>query len=162
MKALAALAILLPVAACQAPPAEMTEAERAQYEAEVEQAINARWDDYASMYAELDAETWLSFWTPDTRLFQPGLTLSGEEFPAFAADFFGGGGQTFALDVESFEVFVHGDVAYQIGQYDDSFQFPGEEPALAQNYFFARWEKVDGTWKIDRFLTAPRDALEEG
>jgi ketosteroid isomerase-like protein len=140
----------------------MTEAEVAQMEAEAKQAINARWDAYESMVTEMDTEMWLSYWTSDARLLQSGLTLSGDEFPGFAADFFDGGGQMFGLDLESHEIFVHDDVAYQIGQYDESFQFPGEEPASVQNYFFARWEKVDGTWRIDRLLTAPRDAPPEG
>jgi ketosteroid isomerase-like protein len=164
MRALAAVAVLFLVSACQAPPpSEMTDAEKAQIEAEAQQAINDRWDAYEAMVTEMDLDTWLSYWTADARLLEPGMNMSGSEIPAFGEEFFGSGGQVFSLDLESHEIFVHGDVAYQIGQYDEAFQLPGEERAEVQNYFFARWEKQsDGTWRIDRFLAGPRDAPAEG
>ena len=143
-----------------APASEMTAAETAQLEAEAAQAINDRWDAYEAMVTEMDRETWLTYWTSDGWILEPGMNFRGEEIQQLGVDFFDGGGQVFSLDLDSHEVFVHGDVAYQIGQYDESFQFPGEEPAEVQNYFFARWMKVDGTWKLHRFLAGPREAPE--
>ena len=47
MRTIAAFAVLLIVAACQAPPpAEMTEAEIAQYEAEVKEQLTNRLNEY--------------------------------------------------------------------------------------------------------------------
>ncbi len=150
------------VAAFQFAPPDLTAPDQEQIEAQVKQAINDRWDAYEAQATEMDLDTWLSYWTSDARLLEPGMNLSGGEIPAFGQEFFGGGGQVFSLDLESQEIFVHGSVAYQIGQYDEAFQMPGADRMMVQNYFFARWEMEDGIWKIDRFLAGPREAPTEG
>lgn len=110
-----------------------------------------------------DYEGWASYWTPDARVLQPGMDLSGSDLLDFGRDFFASGAQIFTLDVQSFEIFVHGEVAYQIGQLDETFQMPGEEPAEAHDYVFTKWEKqTDGAWRISRYLAGPRDAPPEG
>ena len=163
MKAIAAVAWLFLVAApFHATAQEMTDAEQAQIEAEVKQAIANRWAGYINAGLK-GFETWSPFWAPDIRILEPGMDLSGNEFMEFGRDFFESGGEVFSFEVESFEVWVHGDVAYQIGQFDESFQYAGEEPAEAHNYFFARWEKQpDGEWRISRLMAGPRDAPSEG
>lgn len=164
MRALAAVFVLLLVSACQAPPpAEMTDAERAQIEAEAKQAIVGRFAGFRDALLNGDAEGWVSFWTPDARLLEPGMDMTGDDLFDFIREFFGSGGEVFAFETESYEIFVHGDVAYQIGQYDESFQFPGTEAVEVHNHFFMKWDRQpDGEWKIDRFLAGPRDAPPEG
>ena len=158
------LAALVLLAACQpAPPPEMTAAEMAQIEADTKQAIADQWDGFRNAVLNGDAEVWVSLWTPDGRLLEPGMDMSGDVLFDFVREFFESGGEVFSFDVESSEIFVHGDAAYQIGQYDESFRFPGAEAAEAHNHFFARWEKADdGIWRIDRMLSGPRDAPPEG
>lgn len=153
------LAVLILFAACQpAAPPEMTDADKA----EVEQAIADRWAAFESVILSEDVDEYMSYWTSDTRLLEPGIDLSGSDLSVFISEFWEGGGGVSSLDVQSIEIFVHGDVAYQIAQYDESFQFPGEEPAEAHNYLFARWERgADGVWQIDRLLAGPRDAPAE-
>jgi uncharacterized protein (TIGR02246 family) len=144
-------------------PADMTEAEIAQYEAEVTQAIAEVWADFPTVMLSADAEGFLSLWTQDMRILEPGMDLARAGFEGFIHEFWDGGGAVTAFEAEPFEVFVHGDVAYQIGQYRETVQFPDAEPEEAHNNFFARWKKQpDGTWKIDRFVAGPVDAPEEG
>jgi len=153
-----------------APPAEMTDAEVAEYEdqlieemkAGVQQTIENRWAAFTVALQNLDYEGWRSFWTSDARVLQPDSDLQGNALFDFATEMFSSGLEFTAFDVESFEVFVHGDVAYQIGKYDELTQMPGEEPTEYHDHFFARWEKEDGFWKIDRFLGSPREAPPEG
>lgn len=123
-------------------------------------AIQDRWDAYQNIALAKDVDGWASYWTSDARIFEPGMDLSGDDLFAFGRDFFESGGEIFSLDVESFEIFVHGDVAYQTGKYDESFQAAGEDRMNVKNYFFARWEKQpDDVWKMSRFMAGPREGL---
>ena len=122
------------------------EAPGADAAAEAKRAIMDRWNAYMTRVAEMDKETWMSYWTQDAWLLEPGMNLKGSDISDFADALSDGGGQMFSLDLTSHEIFVHGNVAYQIGQYDEAFQFPGEERMEVQNYFFARWVNDDGTW----------------
>lgn len=163
MKRLMAFSLLLLVSACQAPPAEMTEAEIAQIEAEVTEAISDRWASFWETTQAGDYDEWLSYWTSDTRMLQPGVDMSGTVWFDYVREFFASGTQWHTFDVESFEVFVHGTVAYQIGQYDETATLGTGEPAEWHEYLFVRWLKGDdGMWRISRMLTAPREAPEEG
>lgn len=144
------------------PPAEITEAEIAQIEAEATLAISDQWADFIVTLQNLDYDGWRSFWTSDARVLQPGSDLQGSALFDFATEMFSSGLQFSEFDVESFDVFIHGDVAYQIGKYDEVTQMPGEEPTEYHDHFFARWVTEGGVWKIDRFMGSPREAPPEG
>ena len=160
MRTLAAFAVLLLVAACQAPPPEMTEAEIAQAEAEVIQAIESRTDAYYEALLQGDAQTTASLWTSDALVLMPGMRVSGSEIPTVLAEMLET--MTFtAYDVEILDWFIHGDVAYEISSYDETLQVEGQE-VMVRNYDFCRWEKEDGVWMIDRLVAGPRDAPPEG
>ena len=162
MRALAAVTVLLLMTACQAPP-EMTDAEQAQIEAQAKQAIADQWAGFTDAVLDHDYQGWAAYWTPDARVLQPGMDLGGTALFDFVRDFFDSGVQILTLDVQSFETFVHGDVAYQIGQLDETLQMPGGDSAEAHDYIFTRWERQsDGVWRISRFLGGPRDAPPEG
>ena len=155
----AALAVLLLVAACQTAPPEMTDAEIAQIEAEVTQAIADQWAGFRETIQAGDYDGWASYWTSETRILQPGMDLSGTAWFDYVRDSFEGGVQFLTFDVESFDVFVHGDIAYQIGQYDETAELAGGEPAEWHEYLFVRWVRgTDGMWRISRLLSAPREA----
>jgi len=161
MRTVAAFAVLLLVAACQAPPAEMTEAERAQYEAEVRHEITAALGQYRDYVMNGDVEGVLSFWTSDARTLWPGTNLAGNDLRAFVAEVL----PTMTITgyyVELLEVFVHGDVAYLMGEWSEAVGIEGQEPELQVSNCFTRLEKEDGVWKFDRDVCGPRDAPPEG
>jgi ketosteroid isomerase-like protein len=141
----------------------MADAEIAQIEAEVAQAIADQWVGFRETIQAGDYDGWASYWTSDTRILQTGVDLSGTAWFDYVRDFFEGGVQFLTLDVESFDVFVHGDVAYQIGQMDETAELAGGDPAEWHEYLFVRWVRgTDGMWRISRFLSAPREAPPEG
>ena len=145
-----------------APP-EMTEAEIAQLEAEVMQAIDEQWVGYRDAILRGDAEGALSYWTEDMRLLGPGMNLSRSEFETVVREMLGSGMVLTALDFEPFDTFIHGDVVYQIGQLDQAAQAPGGEPVEAHYYILAKWEQQpDGAWRMSRGLQGPVDAPAEG
>jgi ketosteroid isomerase-like protein len=145
------------------PPAEMTEAEIAQIEADVGQAISARWAGFREGLLAGDIDGMMELWTQDVRLLEPGMDFNRADLLGFITDFVEGGGVGFDFQQETFDLFLHGEVAYQIGQYDEEIQFGGQERIVVQNHFFVRWEKgEDGVWRISRFHAAPREAPPEG
>jgi ketosteroid isomerase-like protein len=134
----------------------------AENEAEVKQAITERMNAYQKITLNGDLEGMRSYWTPDIRFLEPGMDLSGDEWSSFLREFVEGG-KVFSWDWEPIEIFVHGDVAYQIARYHESFQPPGGEPTEVHNNFFAKWERdPDGMWKISRVVAGPIDGPPEG
>jgi ketosteroid isomerase-like protein len=163
MRALAAVGILMILAGCQAPPAEMTQAEIAQMEAEVTQVIADRWAGFWESVVAKDYEEWASYWTSDTRVLQTGVDMSGTAWFDYVRELFESGAQWHTFDIESFDFFVHGNVAYQIGQWDETATLDSGEPVEWNEYFFIRWVKGDdGLWRLSRLLSTPRDAPAEG
>jgi ketosteroid isomerase-like protein len=67
------------------------------------------------------------------------------------------------IDIRTDETFVHGDVAYTIGDYEETLTMtPDAEPMSVHNHWFARWERgADGTWRIDRMVVGTVEAPEE-
>ena len=162
MRSLAAVTVLILMTACQAPP-EMTDADPGQIEDQAKQAIADQWAGFTDAVLDLDYEGWAAYWTQDARVLSPGMDLSGTALFEVVRGMFESGMQIHTIDVQSFETFVHGDVAYQIGQMDETLQTPGGDSDEAHDYIFTRWEQQsDGVWRISRFLGGPRDAPPEG
>ncbi|NNM04503.1 MAG: hypothetical protein HKO65_05320, partial [Gemmatimonadetes bacterium] len=137
--------------------------EEAQIEAEVLQAITERLNAYEGFVASRDLEGWWSYWTEDVHVMEPGMDMAGEDFYNMGKDFFEAGGEVFSANWITDELFVHGDVAYLIGEIHEAFRYPGAEPAEAHNHIFVRWEKQpDGVWKMSRFVAGPIDAPPAG
>jgi ketosteroid isomerase-like protein len=159
--------LAMTLAACEAPPppAETAEtAETAQVdEAAVRAALAARIDAYERAAVEGDLATMKALWTDDVRLFEPGMVLSGAEVGAFYDEVFGGSARVETIDIRTDETFVHGDVAYTIGDYEETLTMtPDAEPMSVHNHWFARWERgADGTWRIDRMVVGTVEAPEE-
>ncbi len=66
------------------------------------------------------------------------------------------------LEVRRRDIFVHGDVAYEIFEADESMLVEGQGSARRELYGFFRWEKGGGVWKMDRLVAGPREAPPEG
>lgn len=127
-------------------------------DAAVQQQIADRLVAFRSAILAGDAEPFLAFWTTDARALEPGVDRSGEDFRTYVRDFFATG-KVLSIDMQPFERFVHGDVAYEMGQYDETAQVQGQQPMTIKNYYFARWERgQDGQWRFDRLVAGPRDA----
>jgi ketosteroid isomerase-like protein len=102
-----------------------------------------------------DTEKFISFWAPDVRVREPGTALDGPQFPAYVRDFFSKG-QVTALDIRPAKVYVHGDVAYEFGEYDESATLAGQSISVKNNYAM-RWRRLsNGTWVIDQLIAGPR------
>lgn len=161
MRTLAAVAVLSLVAACQAPPPEMTEAEMAQSEAEVRQEILDRMEEHKRVGMSGDVEGLMSLMTSDVWLLLPGMNLRWNDLQAVAEEVYST--VTFTdIKSELLEVFVHGDVAYVINEYSATSQTEGQGPVTHISNCFTRWQKEDGVWKYDREVCGPRDAPPEG
>ena len=127
-------------------------------DAAVQQQITDRLVAFRSAILAGDAEPFLAFWTADARALEPGVDRSGEEFRQYVRDFFATG-RVSAIEMQTYERFIHGDVAYETGQYDETAQVRGQPPVTIKNYYFARWERgEDGQWRFDRLVAGPRDA----
>ena len=142
------------------PPPEMTEAEMAQMEAEAVQEIEAMLDTFGQAVLRGDAQAVSSFWTSDAVILEPGVRIEGSEIPSFMEEVFGTYRYT-SWDNTVLDLFVHGDVAYAISEYNEVAEAEGQESMIVNNYSFIRLEKVDGSWKVDRLLGGPRNASPE-
>lgn len=162
MKTAAMVAVLLLFGACEAPP-EAVQPEQVQTDDEIRDEITNRWVSLRDAVFRKDFDAWVTHWTPDMRALGPGADWSGDGFFDVMGATFASSVQYTTLDVQSYEVFVHGNHAYQIAEYDVTFQMPEQEPEEVQDYIFVRWEKQsDGVWRISRFVAAPRNAPTEG
>jgi uncharacterized protein (TIGR02246 family) len=163
MRTLAAVAVLLLVAACQAPPAEMNEAEIAQIEAEVRQELNDLISEFADAMLRGDAEAVMSLFGPDVRVYWPGfgMNLTREEIQDVMEETLQTATFT-RFEAKLVELWVNGHAAFTIHDVSESFQAEGQEPESASSICFSRFENQDGVWKFDRDVCAPKDAPPEG
>lgn len=107
-----------------------------------------------------EAEPFLEYWTDDAYMREPGMSLDRAGLESFVAEFFATG-RVLSLDIHPADVFVHGDVAYEFGEYEETIQVEGQEPFTVRNHHALRWERGDdGAWRIDRIVTGARDAPE--
>lgn len=161
MRTLAAFSVLLLVAACQAPPPEMTEAEAAQHEAEVRQELTSLMDTWKDACLRGDVEAFMSLYTSDARVYYPGMNFDRDELQAAMEEYLQAATWT-AVDGKFLEVFVYGDVTYAISELSETIQMEGQEAESQVSNCFSRFVKEDGAWKLDRDLCGPRDAPAEG
>lgn len=141
------------------PAAEITAAD----ETAVRNAMEAQLDAYEQAALAGETSGMLAVWTDDAELYEPGLRLSGSDLPGFYEELFASGGVAInEIDIRTSEVFVHGDVAYAIGDYDETLTMGSDDETMTiHNNYFARWERgADGTWKIDRLVVGAVDGPE--
>lgn len=151
---LALAGLLAGCAPAETPPPEDETDEQA-----VREELSARMDAYGEAALAGDANALVGFWTEDARLWEPGMDMDRSEIGAFLREFLQTGRVT-SFEIEPFDVFVHGDAAYDFGRYDEVLEIEGETQEI-RGYYAARWERgADGVWRIDRLVAGPRDAPE--
>lgn len=124
-------------------------------DAQVIAALDARRNELERVAVSRDAERFVAFYAPDARLREPGTVLDGPQVAAYIRDFFSKG-QVTALDIRPAKVYVHGNFAYEFGEYDESASLGGQTISLKNNYAL-RWRKVaNGSWVIDHLVAGPR------
>lgn len=131
-------------------------------EAAVAEELAERLDAYEQALLNGQAAPVKSFWTEDARVLVPGTDLTGSELMSFIDDFFAAGGVVRSVEFRTADIFVHGDAAYELGQYEETGQMGEQAPEHVSSNYFLRWERQpDGSWKIDRFVAGPTAAPEE-
>ena len=153
---LSAFAFLLVGTAC-APADEAPAVD----EAAVRQELTDRMTAFGNLMVAGDVDAAMAYMTDDARLLEPGIDVSGAAVGEYVREFFSTGASISMFEPKAYDYFVHGDVAYEIGEYDETLVVSGE-PQTVENYYFIRWEKgADGQWRFDRIVIGPRAAPEE-
>ncbi len=106
-----------------------------------------------------DADLAGEYWTEDARLVSPGMNVDRAGLVDGLRGAFEAGVQV-EVSRQTIEVFVHGDVAYEIALAEDVLLDPdGMTADTLRNNMFIRWERgADGEWRFDRALLSPIDA----
>jgi ketosteroid isomerase-like protein len=128
------------------------------------EAIEAELAQRISDYVEVltvhrDADLAGDYYTEDARLVGPGMDLDRLTLVEGIRETFEAGIQV-QVNRRTLEVFVHGDVAYEIAQAEDVFLRPdGATADTSRNNMFIRWQRgEDGEWRFHRALLSPIDA----
>ncbi|MBL6449178.1 DUF4440 domain-containing protein [Fulvivirga sp. 29W222] len=113
--------------------------------------ISQRFDEYMQALATGDADKAYKFYTQDFRLLGLGLDLDRDELYVHYRQFFETG-SVVSSDDRLHDRFIHGNVAFDIGQSDKTVIKDGVQSLEKSNYVI-RWEKgQDGVWRIDRIM----------
>ena len=129
----------------------------------VEAELAQRISDYLEVLTEhRDADLARDYYTEDARLVGPGMDLDRPSLVEGMRGTFEAGIQV-QVNRRTLEVFVHGDVAYEIAQAEDVFLNPdGATANSLRNNMFIRWKRgEDGEWRFHRALLSPIDAVEQ-
>jgi uncharacterized protein (TIGR02246 family) len=135
------LIALLP--ACTSPPAP---------EPDPRQAIDAAQAAFWEAHEQGDAQTLANLVTDEALLWGPGMDeVSGREAIQAAAE-----GMFAAMDISDFEVesrelTVHGDAAYELATYSETLTYEGAEPSTVRARYLIVWKRdADGGWRVHR------------
>jgi ketosteroid isomerase-like protein len=126
----------------------------------VEAQLAQRISDYLEVLTvHRDADVAREYYTEDAKLVGPGMDMDRPSLVEGMRGTFEAGVQV-QVDRRTIEVFVHGDVAYEIAQAEDVFLSPdGATADTLRNNMFIRWERgEDGEWRFDRALLNPINA----
>jgi ketosteroid isomerase-like protein len=108
-----------------------------------------------------DAEAARDFYTDETRLIGPGFELDREAVARQIQGVFDAGAEI-RVNRETLELFLHGEVAYELAKAEDSIVFPDGSSQELRNHLFIRWERgADGNWRFARALLSPLEGAAE-
>jgi ketosteroid isomerase-like protein len=160
-RSLATPVLILTVTACFAsenPSAGGSAAVLAARE-QVTQRLNA----YLALPAAGNAEPIVEYWTPESRIYEPEMVLTGPQLVDFAKGFFEK--NTVNLKLTPTEISVHdgGNVAYVFAHCSETVSARDGKtaPVDSRNNIVVRWVKADdGAWRMDRWIAVgiPKDA----
>jgi ketosteroid isomerase-like protein len=153
MRTIAAFAVLLLVAACQAPPAEMTEAEISG--AEAIQEVIPLFEAYTAGMVGGDAQSIAALYTADPVEMTPGSYRNRADIIAH----YEGTTARFDFstwDFEPIDAWIHGDAAYVISHVNITQTDEGGVESLYELYSTMRLVREAGQWKIDRNVVGQR------
>jgi ketosteroid isomerase-like protein len=125
-------------------------------------AIDRRIDSYLEqLTVKRDVEAAADFYTHDATLLGPDTDLDRAGVMDAIRSVCDAGVEA-KVHRRTIELFVHGDVAYEIAQADDTFVNPDGTSKAIRNTLFIRWEKgSDGKWRFARVLLSPREATAQ-
>jgi ketosteroid isomerase-like protein len=96
------------------------------------------------------------YYTADAKLIGPGMNMSRADLLAFMRGVFDAG-VAIRVHRRTVELFVHGDVAYELATAEDTLASPDGIQQVIRNNMFIRWEKgADGLWRFARVLLSPQ------
>ncbi len=147
------IAILFLVISCKP---ENAEPESTQSTDEISKSISA----YLDAIKRQDVQAAGEYWTEDSRLVGPGMQLDRSQLLEGMRSAFATGIQVNVLRRPTIELFVHGDVAYEMAQAEEVLiNTKATSSDTIRNNLFIRWEKgSDGKWRFDRVLLGPQNA----
>lgn len=130
-------------------------------EAETLPGINAARAAFWEAHEQGDAQAFAALVTEDAVLWAPGM----EEVRGRPAILKAAEGMFTAMDIshfeiESMEVDIHGNLAYELATYSETVTYEGAEPTSARGRYLIVWRKdADGHWRAHRnmfhFIAGP-------
>jgi ketosteroid isomerase-like protein len=146
-----ALPLAALLAACTAPAPEPVDV------AAEEAALNASMERFSEAAMAGDIETAATFMTEDFELREPGINAGRAAWVTQVTDVMESGARLESFDTRTEDYFLHGDAAYEVGEYDETIVM-GDDRQVIEGYYFLRWEKgADGVWRMDRMVAGPRE-----
>jgi len=136
--------------ACTSPAPEPVDVEAE------EAALNAALESFGQAAMAGDMEAAAAFMTEDFEIREPGMNADRAQWLATVQEADAAGTRVAAFETRTDDYFLHGDVAYEVGEYDETFTM-GESEQAVEGYYFIRWERGgDGVWRMDRLVAGPR------
>ena len=134
-------AVCLP--ACTAPPAAESDPRP-----EIDAAQAAFW----GAHVRGDAEGLANLVTVDALLWVPGMDeVSGREAIRAAGEEMFAGMSISDFEIESRELSVHGNAAYELATYSETLTYEGAEPSAVRGRYLIVWKRdTDGKWRVHR------------
>jgi uncharacterized protein (TIGR02246 family) len=128
--------------------------ERRDGAAQAAREIRKAWSEYAEAHDEGDPDGVARWFTEDALILAPGLPeVRGRDgfrdliSRSFATASFEG------LEIESRELDVHADRAWEIGSFTETMIVHGEDPRRLRGRFVVQWVRDEHGWRIRRYLT---------
>lgn len=121
--------------------------------AAIEERINSYLD---QLTTTRDLEAAADLYTEGARLLGPDTDMDRSAVVEALRSVFEGGVEV-KVNRQTVELFVHGDVAYEIAKAEDTLVNPDGSSNTLRNNLFIRWERgSDGEWRFARVLLSPQ------
>ena len=141
---------------CQQQPQDTNHSE-----ATAKSEIESRIAGYLDAIKRRDVDAISDFWTGDAVLLGPGMELNRASILQGMQSVFKAGTRVHVLKRVTSELFVHGDVAYEMAKAEEVFiSDAAASRDTTRNNMFIRWSRgPDGAWRFHRVLLGPQGQL---